>query len=151
MSFKEAVEDSHPIRDAYRPGLQALSGTDRKRVECSDTQSLAGSVNLDDALKTSLPNEPRWDYGVGLRTTGRSVKVHWIEVHPASSHHIKEVLDKLAWLKRWLKANATRLDALPCEYVWIASGSVSLPPHSPQRRRLATVGLHVKGGKWELK
>ena len=67
MRFREAVEKTKSLADAYRPGLQALKNVDRKRIECGNTNNLAGSVDLDGALSNSHSKDPRWDYGIGVR------------------------------------------------------------------------------------
>ena len=149
MTFKQAAEGTPGLSDAYRPGLQALSKADRNRIVCANPRRCTGSVDLDHALAIPMPNEPRWDYGAGLRQD-HSEKVVWIEVHPACSNHVDEVLAKLAWLKKWLHANAPLLNALPRSFVWIASGQVSLQRHSPQRRKVAARGLQFAGSRLSL-
>lgn len=145
MRFKDAVENTPGLEQAYHPGLQALSRTDKTRhVSCKDTRILTGSINLDSTLANSLPNDSRWDYGVGVKPSGQHEKIVWIEVHPASSHHVDGVLAKLAWLKTWLQTDAPQLKALsssPRDFVWIASRGVALPRTSPQSRKLALHGL----------
>jgi len=46
MQFAYAVRNTDELKQAFRPGLQALSDTDQKRIACRDTRKLAGSVNL---------------------------------------------------------------------------------------------------------
>jgi len=149
MSFKNAVRMTPGLEDAYRRGLQALRRTDRNRVCCGEARHVCGSVNLDEALSGSHSQERRWDYGIGIPgSPGESVV--WIEVHPASSRHVRDVLDKLSWLKGWLDSSAPRLRELPAKYVWVASGKVAIPRNSPQRRRLSARGLHFAGRWYEL-
>lgn len=150
MKFQHAVVGTEGLRDAYRPGLRALRRLDRGRIRCASPRNLTGSVNLDEALSQSHPNDPRWDYGIGTRKPQHSEIAVWIEVHPASSHHIQGVLAKLAWLKRWLVSSAPRLNRMPKKYVWVASGSVRLPRHSQQRRRLAAQGIHFAGRQYKV-
>lgn len=145
MRFEGAVKKTPSLTEAYRPGLRALKRVDQKRIICGDATDLAGSVDLDDALSDSHPNDPRWDYGIGVRTSRGSDRVSWVEVHPASSSHIQAVLNKLAWLKEWLASSAPLLERIPAEYVWVASGSVQIPPNSPQRRRLSAKGIRFAG------
>jgi hypothetical protein len=122
-------------------GLQAL-GNHRRRVQCADIQRLIGSVALDDELKAKYPNDPRWDYGIGLRT-GKGESAVWIEVHPASTSEVTTVLTKLRWLKNWLKTQALLLDKLTTAqaYYWVATSGVHIRPGSPQARRLQLAGL----------
>jgi hypothetical protein len=145
MRFREAVEQTEGLAEAYRRGLGALQKIDRGRIQCRNTRNLAGSVNLDEALADSHPNDPRWDYGIGIRNNRGSDRVTWVEVHPASSSHVQDVLDKFAWLRRWLASSAPLLNGILAEYVWVASGSVHIPPDSPQRRRLALQGIRFAG------
>ena len=148
MGFQEAVVATEGLTNAYQRGLQALRRADRDRIRSSRPRNLTGSVNLDEALSETRPNDPRWDYGIGVRKARHSEVVVWIEVHPASSHHIQDVLDKLAWLKQWFVASAPRLNRMPKKYVWVASGSVHLPRH--QRRRLAAQGIHFAGRQYKV-
>jgi len=97
MSFKKDVESIKDINACYKPGLQALSG-DSEKVKCKKTRDLDGSVNLDDCVKSKYPNDPRWDYIISYKDQN-----YFIEVHPASTGEVKEIIKKITWLKRWLK------------------------------------------------
>jgi hypothetical protein len=145
MRFQNAVLATEGLKRAYRPGLQALKRADRARILCRRPQELAGSVDLDSVLQHAYPSDPVWDYGVAHRARHDAEVVYWVEVHPASSSHIQEVLDKLSWLKQWLVSSAPSLNALKRQFVWVASGSVHLPPNTPERRRLASSGIRFAG------
>jgi len=149
-SFKEAVFQNSELKPVFHEGLQALSKTDRRRLACNTPSKIVGSINLDQALRPRHPNEPIWDYGVGLHSAHNSDYVKWIEVHPASSSHIAEVLKKLNWLRGWLRNSASSLDALPREFIWVASGKVALQKGSPQIRRIAQAGLRFAGERFVL-
>jgi hypothetical protein len=150
MQFKQAVANVQSLEQAYLPGLQAISRADRGRISCRDSHMVTGSVNLDRALAATLPDDPRWDYGIGVMVRTTSETAIWVEIHPASSHHIDEVLHKLDWLKNWLWTHAPQLNAMPREFVWIASGQVALQANSPQRRKLAAKGLRFAGSRLHL-
>ncbi|MFI5454742.1 MAG: hypothetical protein ACHRXM_04765 [Isosphaerales bacterium] len=150
MRFKDAVTGTEGLTDAYCLGLQGLKEADRNRIKCRNTRSLSGSVHLDEALKDTNPDDPRWDYGIGLSADRRTDRVIWIEVHPASSHHIDEVLKKHRWLKEWLATLAPLLNQMGAEFVWIASGKVSIPPNSPVRRKIDAQGIHFAGERLSL-
>ena len=144
MRFKAAVEATDSIAAAYRAGLQAVPGVDRARMTVNDTARLGGSVNLDAALSGAQPNAPRWDYGVGWKMSNARDNVIWIEVHPASTSNVKEMVAKVDWLRLWLRDDAPDLDRLTRRkpaFVWIASGAVHIPKNSPQFRRLAGAGI----------
>jgi hypothetical protein len=107
MGFREAVENTPTLEQAYQPGLQALRRADSKRISCRNKRALSGSVDLDGTLASLLPNDPRWDYGIGLSAHSAREKIVWIEVHPASSLHVGEVLKKLDWLKGFTLQGST--------------------------------------------
>jgi len=150
MRFQEAVEATAGREGAYRPGLRAIRGRDRRRVFCETPRDLSGSVDLGEALRPAFPNDPLWDYGIGKRTRGNQERVFWVEIHPASSEHVQEVLHKLAWLHAWLRGAAPRLDLMEREFVWVASGKVRLPPNAPKRRLVAARGVRFVGERLEL-
>lgn len=145
QTFREAVTSApEPVASAWQPGLQAL-GSDSHRVRCSDTRRLTGSIALDETLRESYPEEPRWDYGIGLRRSEQEVAI-WVEVHPARTDEIDSVLSKLRWLKSWLAHSAPSLNAITphaeSPFYWVASGEVHISRNSPQARRLAVNGVH---------
>lgn len=143
MSFRKAVEQCPPLRRNLRDGLRGLSTTDRQKVDRGGRR-LTGSVNVDAALRSSHPNAARWDYGIGIARPHKPDCVVWLEVHPASSTHIKTVLRKLDWLRTWLGKYALPLQQLPAAYIWVSTGSVAMTRNSPQFRRLAQAGLHFR-------
>ena len=146
MSFQTAVEDAPaPVNGAYRSGLQALEGRHRSLVTCEATRRLTGSIFLDSVLAQdpNHANQPRWDYGLGYMPENGAEQAVWVEVHTATTREATPVLDKLQWLKNWLNSNADQLLRMTNEgdkkfrFVWIASGRVNIPPHTPQAKKLA--------------
>ncbi len=141
MTFREAVGRTASIRNAFRDGLKALKGSERKYVRAGKAR-LAGSVDLDSTLAPVHPNDPRWDYGIGLRSSRRE-SVVWIEVH-ADSSDIGGVLRKLTWLKNWLAAEAPQLRQMSSRFEWIAPGGSGFRKGSRQERRIAQAGLAMR-------
>lgn len=141
MTFKESVRATKQLTNAYRRGLQALRESDRNRLSCATPRRLRGSIDLDSHLAATQLQATRWDYGIGLRHDDTKDRVIWLEVHPASSGHVSEILDKLRWLRDWLRDSAPRLNALPREFVWVSSGPVHLQQGSRQARILASNGM----------
>jgi hypothetical protein len=143
MKFQQAVMAIPSVRNYYKPGLQALTEADKNRIQCNDSRMLTGSICVDKALEITNPNSPRWDYGIGYRFANKETAI-WVEVHPASSTSIKDMLDKLKWLKQWLSTQAHQLKALTkakdC-YYWVSTSDIAITKHSPQARGLAMVGL----------
>ena len=152
MSFEEAVRAAPaPVEGAYRSGKRALAGTYRSRVTCSEPRRLTGSIDLDSALsgEPGYANAPRWDYGIGYKPRRSPERAIWVEVHPASTSNVGEVISKLNWLRTWLRENTPQLASLTIAdgpirpFVWMATAAVHIPRNSPQARRLNTAGLDM--------
>lgn len=133
-TFKSIVQAVPAIAGAYREGLQALESKDAGKVKPQNPRKLSGSVYLDKCLKTTNPHDARWDYVIGYRE-----KAYFVEVHPANTSNVDEVVKKKKWLDVWLKTNALDLKAMMAgtSYYWIASGKVAILPNSPQARKIA--------------
>lgn len=133
-TFKSIVQAVPAIAGAYREGLQALESKDAGKVKPQNPRKLSGSVYLDKCLKTTNPHDARWDYVIGYRE-----KAYFVEVHPANTSNVDEVVKKKKWLDVWLKTNALDLKAMMAGtgYYWIASGKVAILPNSPQARKIA--------------
>jgi hypothetical protein len=146
VTFQTAVEATAAISGAYRKGLGALPATDRPHIEAEDTRRLTGSVNVDETLKDDFPNDHRWDYAIGHRPANlREEIVYWVEIHPATAGEVKVVLAKLQWLKRWLREESPRLNAMRREFIWVSSGKTSFTLSSTQQKQFALLGLQHKG------
>ncbi len=155
MTFADAIRNSSLLTQAFKNGLQALSPADCQHVVVDNTRQLAGSLNLEDALRSSYPNPPIWDYGIGHRRAAHgehtSDFVYWLEVHPATDGDIEPVLRKLTWLKSWLEKSAPALAKLPRQFVWVSSGKTAFTQRSPQAKRMAEQGLLHVGSHLRIK
>jgi hypothetical protein len=146
VTFKNAVEETPSVADSWRSGLGALRGVHRQHIEAEDTRRLRGSVDVDTALAATCPNDPRWDYAIGHQPSNHeSETVYWVEIHPASSGEVNDVLQKLVWLKAWLRNSAPRLNSMRKEFIWVSSGRTSFTLSSPQQKQFALLGLQHKG------
>jgi len=152
VSFEEAVRAAPaPVDRAYRSGKRALAREYRSRVACAEPRRLTGSIDLDSALSSEpgYANAPRWDYGIGYKPRCAEERAIWIEVHPASTSNVREVISKANWLRTWLRENAPPLALLTIgdgpirPFVWIATARVHIPRNSPQARQLAIAGLDM--------
>ena len=143
LTFQQNIQAVPELAKAYQPGLKALRAVDRALISISQPRSLAGSVNLDKALKKRCPTNSRWDYGIGKRC-GNTEEAIWVEVHSANAGHVLEIIHKMQWLQSWLKTNATQLLAITRRmngYVWLSTGTVSLQQGSWQAKSLAQAGV----------
>jgi hypothetical protein len=149
MTFRQAVQSSPAIAVHYQAGLRGVSSVDRRRMRGS-VRRITGSLDLENALRPTQPNQPVWDYGIGIRHTANRDKAIWVEVHGANNLHVGEVLRKLTWLRAWLSREARNLQGISTDFVWLATGTVYLTPDMPQKRRLSQEGIVLRSGQLDL-
>lgn len=137
--FCKAVNNCPSIKTNLCPGLKAL-GSNSKYITSHNKKKLEGSVDIDTATIQSHQGECRWDYAIGYDR-----RVYFVEVHPANTSNIKEVIKKKEWLSTWLREEAQSLDALPKDgFYWIHSGKNAILRTSPQARTLAQSHITLK-------
>ena len=120
MNFTDAIQNIPELARCLENGLQALERRDRNKINVNSSRDLKGSVYVDKCLERRYPNAPRWDYVFGYRN-----RVYYVEVHPAdNTRKVKEVTEKLQWLKQWRERSARRLEDLErrSTYHWISTG-----------------------------
>jgi hypothetical protein len=146
MTFKEAVEKTPHLTNAWQKGLEALRAQDKPHIKAENTRRLKGSADIDKALQQHDPNSHRWDFAIGYKHTNRSQEcVYWIEIHTANDSQVNLVLDKLRWLKNWLAGDGRLLNGFEREFIWVSSGATSFTLTSPQQKQFAVLGLQHKG------
>ena len=152
MTFKEALEQTPDVQNAWLPGLQALRAEDRPHVETQDTRQLRGSADIDAALLRKEPQANRWDFGIGYQQQDRTEEViYWTEMHTASDSEVSVVIKKAQWLVKWLKSSAPKLKAFENDIIWVSSGATSLTLSNPKQKQMALVGLRHVGSKLRIK
>lgn len=139
-SFQKAIENTPDVQHGYREGLQAIEKADKQAVMVKDARKLEGSLNIDKETKNLYPNDSRWDYAISY-----DGKVHYVEVHPANTSNIEEMIKKKVWLVKWLKENAPSINALKAgspKFQWAATGAgVHIISQSMYARRLSQQGI----------
>jgi hypothetical protein len=149
-AFCEAVKKSD-AETPCKPGLRAVK-------EPLGVTKPTGSVDLDTAKKTVEPNSSRWDYGIGCKPDTMELAI-WVEVHPASTGEVGAIINKLEWLKTWLKQDqqtdlykltraAQQANIAP--FIWVHTNSgVDIREGSPQEKRLQASGIKgpIRGNK----
>ena len=140
QSFNDAVSKCAEIKDALKPGLSALKGSS-KVVRVANTKLIDGSVDIDEAVRDKYPEDSRWDFVVGYAN-----EAFFIEVHPAATSNVDEMVNKVKWLKDWLASSASDLRKLHKKdvYYWVPSGRVSILKGSVQDRKIAANHLMIK-------
>lgn len=143
MTFKEAVSTVRGLRDSCLEGLGAIENSHTGLIRCGDPRQLRGSLNLDWELRTYYPNAARWDYGVAASAQTGGERIFWIEVHPASSGHVDQILSKHRWLMEWLAndGRALRDCSSRHEFHWVGTGRAFPPGTGPGMRRVAQAGI----------
>lgn len=110
------------------------------------------SCDFDEAHRKMFPNDPRWDYGLGV-VNGTSEVAIWIEAHPASSTgEAASILKKAEWRRARLnEPQYSELKTLTTNaqskklrtYVWLAcTGAIKVLPGSKEGRKIAACGIH---------
>lgn len=134
MSFEDKVKATGEISGCYEAGLQALDGNNSKSILVNETRDLDGSVNLDNCTLRKYQNANRWDYIIGYKN-----EAFFVEVHPASSGEVKEIVKKVKWLKKWLKTKASQINSIKAKqqpFRWVASGKIAITKNSRYSRTL---------------
>lgn len=138
-AFKKAVDSTIEIKNHYCSGLQAIKGNERKMIVPKDPKKISGSVDIDNALTKLDPHGARWDYAIGYED-----KAYFVEVHPANTSNIQEMINKVDWLKKWLKEKAASLNAIGDKtFYLVPSGKVAILKNSPQHRKLSQNKLRI--------
>lgn len=137
MSFQATAKSIKQLTACYKPGLQALGGNSSK-IKLFDTRRCNGSIDLDNCLKHSHPNDSRWDFIIGYND-----KAYFAEVHPASGQ-VSEVIAKVTWLRGWLKSTGAPLAAIHADgnFHWIPPSGVKII--GKQRQLLAQNKVVIK-------
>jgi hypothetical protein len=151
MKFRQAVNETPDLSGAWQAGLQALKEIDRNRVNAVESRRLKGSVDVESRLQALHPGERQWDYAVGFDPAGfQGEVIYWIEVHPANDGEINVMLEKLQFLRRWLREHGQSLDSLPRAFIWVSSGKTSFTLTAPQQKRFALLGLQHAGRYFKI-
>lgn len=151
QTFREAVEDTPRLENAWRAGLQALRAEDKPHIDAEDTRKLTGSVDIDAAYQAADPQGNRWDFAIGYQHANRDEEVvYWLELHTGSDSEIKVVIKKAQWLLQWLRGPGRKLDEFERDILWVSSGSTKLTPSAPQKKQMAMAGLRQVGGRLRI-
>ena len=152
MTFKEAVEKTAQLEQAWEPGLQALRAQDRPHIEPEDPRRLQGSVDVDTAWQPLDPNGNRWDFAIAYRHSDKDEDfIHWVELHTASDSEVQRVIRKARWLLNWLKTHGKLLNQFEREIAWVSSGATTFTLNAPQKKQMAAAGLIHRGSKLRIR
>jgi len=74
---------------AIRDGIQAVPAAKHKHIGESLRREFQDSLDLDEATRTSNPNDPRWDYLLGHGSLSHVIA---LETHSANTSNVGEVI-----------------------------------------------------------
>lgn len=137
--FQESVEATADIAKGFCKGLQALK-SNSTAVSTKNDRQITGSVDIDTMTKTLYPTASRWDYAIGYED-----KAYFLEIHPANTSNVSEMINKKNWLENWLISKAPALRSIKADapYYWVPSGKNAILKTSRQYRQIAQNHIHV--------
>ena len=138
-AFQEAIENTEEVKNGFCVGKQAIKSIDRSKVVATNNNKVQGSLDIDSQVKALYPNEPRWDYALSYDD-----KIFYFEVHPAETSEVDKVINKVKWLKCWLKSQAPKINKLPKAehpYTWVQSGRYAILPTAREKMKLSVSGI----------
>ncbi len=131
MTFREKVEKTRSIKDCFMPGLKALTEQYKNKINAKETRKINGSIFLEECINGAV-----WDYIIGYKN-----ETFFVEVHPAVTSEINNVLRKLFWLKHWKSKTFFKNDN---NFFWLATNGIHILPRSNYWKRIHEQGLEVK-------
>lgn len=134
--LEQAVNQTPDVIGNFKSGLGAIKGEYRCKIIVPDTRNIQGSLDIDMSTSSLYPHDNRWDYALEYDN-----ETFFIEIHPGITSEITVVLNKLAWLKQWLKDKAPRISdtcsrSKPSFY-WVYTSKFAILPNSTPWRKLA--------------
>lgn len=135
--FERALQAVGGLR--MQRGLKAL-GNNSSKVACKDSHMILGSVDLDKDLKDQMPQDSRWDYVIGYENN-KEEKAFFVEVHPAHTSEISQIVKKAQWLKEWAEMNAKELWGMKHLIYWIATDGVHIRSNDHGLKKLSQLGV----------
>lgn len=140
-AFQVAIEKTEEVKNGFCVGKHAIKSIDRSKVVAANKNRLQGSLDIDSQVKALYPNEPRWDYALSYDD-----KIYFFEVHPAETSEVDKVVNKVNWLKCWLKTHAPEINQLPkaeYPYTWVQSGRYAILPTAREKMKLSISGINT--------
>ena len=138
--LKDAVNKTEDVTGNFKNGIGAVKSSDKAKISVPDSRKLTGSLNIDDSTKILYPNESRWDYAIEYNG-----ETFFIEIHPGETSEVAVVINKLNWLKKWLKEKAPSIDAIKATskppFYWIFTSRFNILPTSKYYKQLSIAGL----------
>ena len=138
--LKDAVDKTEDVKGNFKTGIGALKNSDKAKILVPESRKLTGSLDIDSSTKNIYPNKNRWDYAIEY-----DGETFFIEIHPGETSEVPVVINKLNWLKNWLKEKAPNINAIKATskppFYWIFTSRFNILPTSKYYKQLSTTGL----------
>lgn len=141
-------------------GKGAIKGEHRDRISTAGGVTLLDSANLEEALGPLAPCDPQWDYAIGWKAL-TSDHCCFVEVHPANTRHVDDVVRKKQAATKLLTQHAPAMLGLSDRtrrrtgkpvWHWITTDAhVGIHPNTPAWRRLREAGISMPARHLELR
>jgi hypothetical protein len=143
FEFTKAITNTSPLNNCLKPELFALKNNANK-IKIETKCKCTGSVDIDNCLQESLPNDSRWDYIFGIYFERGKETFYYVEIHRGEIDQVDKVINKFNWLLAWIYKHSPESLALyldESEYYWITTGGNHIPSNTIEARQLAQSGL----------
>lgn len=129
------------LRPHVKAGLAAVLAIDHPLIPPNQRQRVSDSLDLDDAMRPTLPNANRWDYLLGILDTGAIVA---LEPHSATDHEVRVLIAKKREAIAFLAAHLNPGSSV-ARWIWITHGRVGFNRMDRAIRQLDQAGIHFQG------
>jgi hypothetical protein len=129
------------LRPHIKAGLGAVLGVDRPLIPPVQSQRVSDSIDLDGAMRPTLPNANRWDYLLGILDTGAIVA---LEPHSATDHEVKVLIAKKREAIIFLALHLNPGSSV-ARWIWITHGRVGFNRMDRAIRQLDQAGIDFQG------
>jgi hypothetical protein len=136
---RQSLNNDSLLRPLVQDGLAAVQKTDHAYFDVAIRADVADSLDLDEATRLDHDQENRWDYLIGISSSGAVVAV---EPHSAREDQIETVIKKRDAARNALHHHMTSVTHIK-EWFWVAAGNgkMHFADTEKARRRLDKHGI----------
>lgn len=138
-AFQVAIENTEEVKNGFCVGKHAIKSIDRSKVVAAKKINCKVALILIVKLKHYILMNL-----VGTMLYRMMTRFIFFEVHPAETSKVNKVVNKVKWLKCWLKTHAPEINKLPKAehpYTWVQSGRYAILPTAREKMKLSISGI----------
>ncbi|MGF1455994.1 MAG: hypothetical protein ACFB6R_11550 [Alphaproteobacteria bacterium] len=140
--IRAIIAEDSDLSAEIQNGIQAVKRSDRQKLDREVSRSFADSLDLDGTFQSTDPDDRRWDYLIGHKTSGKVIAV---EIHDANENQVDAVIAKRRAAESHLRDHLIE-GARISKWLWVATGRVKLPTNTGKALRLKNAGIEFVGG-----